>query len=129
MQRKATRLNLIARGFPECALPRIPYDKTRRDAALQKLRLRDRLRRSHSSTNADQNILVFKCEYTPQYKYIGLRKEYANLIRKLRAYVGNDFLRDVRFVVAHPVATNAFMLTYRYNFVPQKCYATQSGVW
>ena len=51
-------------------------------------------------------------------KVLKLRFSFNELLRTLRAILGKAFLRDVRFVAAHRVASNMFLHTYRYDSVP-----------
>jgi len=49
---------------------------------------------------------------------MGIPKELVWL-QHLREILGDAFLREVRCVLAHPMISNLFLRTYRYNSVAQ----------
>ena len=61
-------------------------------------------------------MIVFKAEYSPQLRHIGIRKNINRLLDKLRVELGNSFLRDARVVVAHPLMKSLFVDTYCWNY-------------
>ena len=49
------------------------------------------------------------------------------LVTQLRNHLGFEFLHGVRTIVAHPVRSNLFLRTFRYNH-PPKLFEGWSGV-
>ena len=115
---------LRARGYPTLTIVRPPYDSTIRHVKLRQLYERGSGAvalhgEAQGSTlqSADKKIIVCKCEYSPALRYLSLHGTFSKLVRQLQQLLGHSFLRDHRFIVAHPVTNNAFLETYQHNFV------------
>ena len=85
---------------------------------LAKLKGRDR---SSPTAKKRENMLVFKCPFGPHLRHLAIRRECFNLINRLRRVLGGDFLHDTRCILAHPVRSNFFLKTYRYNHPSEVC--------
>ena len=57
-----------------------------------------------------------KTSYSPQLRVIGIRGAYRRLLTELQTLLGSTFLRDTRFVIAHPVTASLFLDTYDWNY-------------
>ena len=66
-------------------------------------------------------MIVFKAQYSPQLRHIGIRKNINHLLDKLRVELGQSFLRDARVVVAHPLKRSLFVDTYCWNYTKDDC--------
>ena len=64
------------------------------------------------------DLLVFKADYHPVVRRMGIKARYDALVSQLRKYLGTSFLSDARFIIAYPKRTCAFMQFYRYNNLP-----------
>ena len=102
------------RGYPSSVLQHVPYDVDRRNELLAALRSRDRF----APRAEPKEMLVFKCPYGVHLKHLRILKECNKLVRSLRMRLGDAFLQDVHTVCAHPVKTNLFVKTNRYNHLP-----------
>ena len=67
------------------------------------------------------DLIVLKTPFSPQIRRIGIRKAFDELLRSLRAYVGEDFLATTKFTVAYPVNNNMFLMTNGLNYVKEDC--------
>ena len=68
-------------------------------------------------------------QYTQYLKRLRLKKEIAHLLSALRSVLGQSFLEGVKVFIAHPVTSNVFLRTYKYNFPPPwKLSAPDAGV-
>ena len=61
-------------------------------------------------------VIALKCTFTPQISYIGVRPAFNKLVKKLRCELGEDFLKNDKFVIAHPARSSLFLDNYSYNF-------------
>ena len=116
-----SKLASLARTLSERADPahltkHISYDQSRRADLLQKYSERDRLQASSGTTSI--NMLVFKCPFGQHLKYLRLKQQYKRLVAYLKPVFGDAFLHDVRFVIAHPVQSNLFLQTLKFNYPP-----------
>ena len=109
------RDTLLRRGYPYSALPHVDYDEDKRRSMLEKLQTRDRF---NPAPKAHRDVVVFKCPYGVHIRRLGIHKECKRLIHALRSHLGRDFLQDTRVVLAHPVTSNLFLNTIRYNYIP-----------
>ena len=66
-------------------------------------------------------MIVLKTPFSPQIRRIGIRSAFDELLRSLRAYVGEDFLATTKFTVAYPVNKNMFLMTNGLNYVKEDC--------
>ena len=64
-------------------------------------------------------LMVFKADYHPVVRRMGIKARYDALVARLRKYLGTSFLSDARFMIAYPKRTCAFMQYYRYNSLPE----------
>ena len=62
---------------------------------------------------------MLKTPFSPQLKKIRIGEALKELLKDLRAHFGHDFLAGTRMVVAHPVDKNAFLRTYKMNYVKE----------
>ena len=62
--------------------------------------------------------LVFKCPFGQHLKWLRLEQQYKRLVAYLKPVLGDAFLYGVRFVVAHPVQSNLFLQTLKFNYPP-----------
>ena len=94
---------------------------------LRKLYLRDKTQvKSKAICN---EVLVLKTQYAQCLKRLRLKKEIAHLLSALRSVLGQSFLEGVKVFIAHPVTSNVFLRTYKYNFPPPwKLSAPDAGV-
>ena len=109
---------LQRRGYPSISLPCIPYDGVRRTAQIQKLHGRRKLLSSHQGGNKDKDgeqLLVFKCQFSPHLGKLKLHREVRRLLQHIRSELGRQFLDSPRLVIAHPVRANAFLDSYTYT--------------
>jgi len=108
-------LALARRGYPPCVMKRVPYDPVLR---MEKMRsFQTRQHGPQSSARSHQNTLVMKLPYSPQLRAIRIRAAYDLLLRELQTVLGSTFLRDTRFVCAHPTSTSLFLDTYGLNYI------------
>ena len=106
---------MVRRGYPPGVMRRVPYDHALR---MQKMRsFQARQRGPECSAKSHQNIVVMKLPYSPQLRAIRIRAAYQLLLRELQTVLGSTFLRNTRFVCAHPTATSLFLDTYGLNYI------------
>ena len=65
-----------------------------------------------------KKCLFFKCPYGVHLKHLRILKECDKLVKSLRMRLGNAFLQGAHIVCVHPVTTNLFVKTNRYNHLP-----------
>ena len=65
-----------------------------------------------------KEMLVSKVPYGVHLKNLRILKECNKLVKSLRMRLGNAFLQGVHTVCAHPVKTNLFVKTNRYDLLP-----------
>ena len=97
-------------------MSRVPYDPELRMQKLRGFQTRQRGLKS-SAKSHQQNIVVMKLPYSPQLRAIRIRAAFHLLLRELQTVLGSTFLRDTRFVCAHPTATSLFLDTYGLNYI------------
>jgi len=107
------RQTLRIRGYPECVMPRIPYDAPKRQEYLDKYRRRG----TASSPSDSKPFLKLSVGYSASLRKLRLRGRAENLISRLRARLGGDFLQEARIVVAHPIQDCLFRSSYQKNFL------------
>ena len=108
-------LALARRGYPPGVMRRVPYDPELR---MQKMRIfQARQHGPRSSGKSHQNIVVMKLPYSPELRTIRIRAAYHLLLRELQTVLESTFLRDTRFVCAHPTSTSLFLDTYGLNYI------------
>ena len=62
-----------------------------------------------------------KTQYTPELRKLRLKCRINTLIDDLRRDIASDdFLKDERIVLAHPVRSNSFRESYGMSFVPNR---------
>ena len=86
----------------------MPFDARKRREYLDKYKQRgfvSKQRRQH-------NVLALKVKFSHQQRSLNLRARATGLINALRADIGEDFLKDVRVVMASQVHRNAFVASY-----------------
>ena len=103
---------LRARGYPNTLLQKVPHDAQKRREYLNKYRQR------RPYNNDDRpNVLTLKVKFSEQQRSLNLRRQADDLIKDLRADVGEHFLHGVRVVMAYSVHNSAFISSYACNFL------------
>ena len=102
---------LKKRGYPSSLLPHIPYNLEERKERIRTLGQR---RRDPQENRGAHDSLVFKCPYGTHLRELELHKECKKLLTECKAY-----LPSVRLIIAHPVRSNIFLRTFRYNHPPR----------
>ncbi len=102
---------LHARGYPNTLLQKVPHDARKRSEYLNKYRQR----RPNNDDRA--NVLTLKVKFSEQQRSLNLRRRADDLIKDLRASVGEHFLHGVRVVMAYSVHNSAFISSYACNFL------------
>ena len=112
----ALRRSLLQRGYPTSAMPHVAYDDVRRRNLFHQLHCRG----SGSNVRRENHndLLIFKCPYSPYVRRMWIPQEFRRLRRELQSLRGSDFLVDTRCMVTHPTSTNCFIESYGLNFVP-----------
>ena len=62
-------------------------------------------------------MLVFRCEYWQGVYNLRIRKEFRLLVSKIRAIAGENFLSNMKLVIAHPATQSLFNKLYALSFV------------
>ena len=105
---------MLKRGYPAALLEVPPYDDRKRRDMLRRLRSRDT---SEVPKMQPQPLVVFKCAFSTQLCRLGIRTQYKRMLATLRRHLGDQFLKNDKFVIAHPTKSNLFLREYQRNFV------------
>ena len=115
------RAALLRRGYPSGCLKAPPYDATLRRNMLERLRDRPQCGFSAGEFSADKRMtpstMILKCQFSPQLRRAGLRTHFKRMVQAVRTHIGEDFLRNERLIIAHPIRDNSFLREYKLNFV------------
>ena len=63
------------------------------------------------------STMILKCQFSPQLRRAGLRTHFKRMVQAVRTHIGEDFLRNERLIIAHPIRDNSFLREYKLNFV------------
>ena len=102
---------LHARGYPNTLLQKVPHDARKRREYLNKYR-----QRRPNNDDRPNNVLTLKVKFSEQQRSLNLRRRADDLIKILRADIGEHFLRGVRVVMAYRVHNSAFISSYAVIF-------------
>ena len=105
---------MLKRGYPATLLEVPPYDDRKRRDMLRRLRSRDT---REVPKMQSQPLEVFKCAFSTQLCRLGIRTQYKRMLATLRRHLGDQFLKNDKFVIAHPTKSNLFLREYQRNFV------------
>ena len=108
------RLILRSRGYPECVMPEVPYDATKRQRYLDKYRHRGN---ANAPSSTSPPLLKISVCYSHQLRPLKLRSRAEAIISRLKAHLGADFLSGARTFVAFKKQDCLFRSSYKYNFL------------
>ena len=104
------RQTLRTRGYPECVMPSVPFDPDKRQQYLERYRNRALYREK-------PQVLKIVTNYSESLRHLKLRARADQLLSRLRAQLGSDFLSGARVFVAHQVQASLFRSSYPWNFL------------
>ena len=107
------RQTLRTRGYPECVMPDMPYDASRRQSYPNKYRCRN-----NACSSRSRPFLKISVPYSQQLRQLKLKSRADCLLSRLRAQLGSDFLGDARILVAYDVEDCLFRSSYGMSFIP-----------
>ena len=93
----------------------VPHDTKERQRYLEKYA--SRAKTVPKAQREVSEVIVFKAPFSPQLLQMRMKTQIDDLLQQLRSCTGNGFLARSKVIIAHPMQRNAFIDTYKFNFI------------